>query len=828
MKSYALAIVGFFALATSAFGVSPSVRTMKPVGGQRGTEVDVTLVGLWLSDAQELMFYRQGISVSKIDTSKEGQITARFTIAADAPLGLHDFRVRTSTGVTSLRTFSVGVLPEINEVEPNNDFKKPQPIQSGVTINGVAENEDVDYYSIELKKGERITAEIEGIRLGLFLFDPYVSIFNTKRFELASSDDAALMRQDSFVSFVAPEDGTYIIQARESAYAGNANCLYRLHVGNFPRPTATIPSGGKYGDTVSVKWIGDPLGEMTSSVQLPSTPLRGFGLIAHDERGTAPYPNDFRLSPFGNTIEVEPNDTHADATPFVPPIALNGVIGSAGDVDLYRFKATANQTFDIRIFARQIRSPLDSVLSILAFNGARVAGNDDSGGPDSYLRFKAPRDGEFVISITDHLKKGGPDYAYRVEISPVQPNLVLSTPNESLRRGTSVMALAVPRGNRQSILINAARSDFGGALNLGATGLPAGTKFEADEMSATVTTIPFVVSADANAPIGATLANIVGKPVDSKLEVPCEFSSTAELVLGQNNIAFWTRSVDSLAVAVTEEAPFTIEAVTPKVPIVRGGSMELKVVAKRKPGFTAPIAISLPWNPPGIASKADTTIPENKDEATILINANNAAELKTWKIVVNGTYTEPPPAGTPNNGGGNQNRGRSGRLTVSTPLTDLTVAAPYLAFKFDAVTVEQGKTVDMSVKINKLIDFPGDAKVTLVGLPHKSSTEPTTITKDTSEIVFHIATDPAAPVGDNKNLFCQVIVTQNGEPIMHNLGTGRLRIDAPIAPKKDAKPAVAAAAAKPADPAAKPMSRLEKLRLESKERAKAAGGSEQP
>ena len=43
------------------------------------------------------------------------------------------------------------------------------------------------------------------------------------------------------VSIVAPEDGTYFVLAREAAYAGNANCLYRLHVGNFPRPTATVP-----------------------------------------------------------------------------------------------------------------------------------------------------------------------------------------------------------------------------------------------------------------------------------------------------------------------------------------------------------------------------------------------------------------------------------------------------------------------------------------------------------------------------------------------------------------------------------------------------------
>ena len=43
--------------------------------------------------------------------------------------------------------------------------------------------------------------------------------------------------------------------------------------------------------------------------------------------------------------------------------------------------------------------------------------------------------------------------------------------------------------------------------------------------------------------------------------------------------------------------------------------MGLRVVARRKPGFTAPIAISLPWNPPGVSSSGGVSIPEKADEA---------------------------------------------------------------------------------------------------------------------------------------------------------------------------------------------------------------------
>ena len=406
MKPILHALLGLTLIATNALAVSPAIRGVKPVGGQRGTEVEVTLTGQRLADAREILFYQPGVTASKIKAGKDNQFSATLKIAADAPLGLHDFRVRTATGVSPLKTFSVGALKDVAEVEPNNDFARPQPIEMNVTVNGVADNEDVDFYAVKAKKGDRITAEVEGIRLGLTLFDPYVAILDAKRFELASSDDAALIWQDGFVSVVAPEDGTYVILARESAYAGNANCLYRLHVGNFPRPTATVPAGGKVGDPVTVRWIGDVLGETTTSLTLPETADRDFGLVARDDGGTAPYPNVFRLSPFGNIIEAEPNDSQATATPFTPPVGLNGVIGAAGDIDHYAFKAKKGLAYDVRVFARQLRSPLDSVLSIAARGGGRVAGNDDSGGPDSYVRFNAPRDGEYVVSVADHLKKG--------------------------------------------------------------------------------------------------------------------------------------------------------------------------------------------------------------------------------------------------------------------------------------------------------------------------------------------------------------------------------------------------------------------------------------
>jgi hypothetical protein len=792
----------------AAYSATPSLGAIRPIGGQRGTEMDVTLSGERLGDALEIIYYQRGISTISIKKVDNNNVTAKIKIAPDCPLGLHDLRVRTASGVSELKTFSVGALKEIKEVEPNNDFAIPQVIPMNVTITGIADNEDVDYFVVEAKKGERISAEVEGLRLGISEFDPYVAILNAKRFELGVSDDAALAWRDGFTSIIAPEDGKYVIQVRESAYAGNGGCIYRLHVGNFPRATAIVPAGGKPGETLSVRWIGDPTGETTSSIKLPPTFEREFGLERQDAKGISPYPNTFRLTPLGNVLEKEPNDDQARATPFEAPMALNGVIEKPGDIDQFVFKAAKGQVFDIHCYARRIRSPLDPIMYLAKKGAGAMLGADDAIGPDAYFRFQAPEAAEYVIWLVDHLGKGGPDYAYRIEVTPVVPQLTMTTNAEQIPLGTGVMSIAVPKGNRQAILIYGNRADFGGDLNVTVDKLPAGVTVEAPAIVASQAVVPVLFSAKSDAPLAAALADVTGKPVDAKLTVPSHFEQMSVLVLGQNNVNVWSRTVDRLAVAVTEDCPYTIEIVEPKVPLVRSGSIGLKVRANRKPGFKAAIAVYLPWNPPGVGSGGGIAIPEGQNEAVIPMNADGGAELRTWKIVVQGA------SGV-----------ASGPIMVSSQLANLTIAQPYVGLAFQAASVDQGKEVDMAIKVAKAVDFPGEAQVTLYGLPNKVTTDVKKITKDTTDLVYHIKTDKVSPAGNHASLFCQVVIMQNGEPIVHNIGTGALRIDVPLPPKPNTPapaPAAVAAAPKPAAPAAKPLSRLEKLRLDAKE-AKAAG-----
>jgi hypothetical protein len=789
-----------------ALAVEPSLGSITPYGVQRGTDAEMVLGGARLADAKEILFYTPGFTVKSLEATADNSTKAVVSIAPDCALGIHAIRLRTATGVSNLRTFTVGNLPEVKEVEPNNDFLVPQAIQLNVTVSGVADNEDIDHYVVELKKGQRLTAELEGLRLGNTFFDPYVAILNAARFELARSDDAALLSQDCLCSIVAPEDGKYIVQVRESSFGGNGACTYRLHVGSFPRPTATFPPGGKPGETLQVRWIGDAGGEFTQQITLPTDGSKEFGVVAQDAQGLAPSPNVLRVIDLNSVNEVEPNDAVAQATPAAAaPLAMQGILEKDGDIDFFKFAAKAGQQLDVRVYARKpLRSPLDSVLVVYNAQGGGIASNDDSGGPDSYLRFSVPADGEYLISVNDQLRSGGPNYVYRVELTPVAPELSLNLPE---RQQYIPTILEVPRGNRMALMVGAQRQNFGGDLTITAESLPAGLTYEAVPMAAAMSTVPVLFTAAADAQPAGSLAKLVGKPTDPNLAaIAGHLRQRTMLVRGQNNVDVWGHDAERAAVALTDEIPFKIEIVQPKAPLVRNGSLQLKVVATRAAGFTAPISVFMLYNPPGVGSSGNISIPENQTEAIIPLTANGGAAIGPWKIVVIGRAAHGGAA-----------------VECSSQLADLNIADQFYKFTFDKAAVEQEKETEVVIKVEKVADFPGTAKAELVGLPANTATTPIEFNKDTAELIFKVTSTKEAKPGRYPSLICVTNFQIDGDTVTHTLGTGELRVDAPLPPKPNAPPAAATPMPMPQPAEAAPMkrlSRLEQLRLEKEQQNK--------
>ncbi|MDX1967690.1 MAG: PPC domain-containing protein [Planctomycetaceae bacterium] len=794
---------------------APRLSVIVPRGAQRGSEVEVTLAGERLDDVQQLMIYEPGIEVLDLKATNDKELKCKFKIETGCVLGTKHIRVRTATGLSDMRTFRVGAMPEIAEKEPNSEFATPQEIPLNVVVNGTIGNEDVDYFVVDAKKGDRITAEVEAIRLGDSMFDAFVAILNSARFELSTSDDAALVYQDGIASVVAPEDGKYIVQIRESSYGGGNH--YRCHIGTFPRPRAVIPAGGQPGTPMQLTFLGDVAGTFTRDIQVPADSPWEYAVLAEDERGVSPSGLPFRISPLPNVIEVEPNNDVAAASAAAAPAAFNGMIQEPGDIDFFKFEAKKGQVLDIRVYGRQLRSELDSVLVVYNANGGGIASNDDTGGPDSYIRFNPPADGLYLVSVKDHLSRGGNTFHYRVELTQVVPMLDLSI-NEFDRYVEP--KLVVPQGNRFAMLIAASRRDFGGPLEFFGENLPAGVSVEMAPLSPDQAVAQVILSAAPDAPLGGAFAQIVGKLADPNQPLALASAMTTQhctMVRGQNNRDFFVERLPTLAMVVSQKAPYSVQIVEPKVPLVQNGVMSLKVVATRDEGFTAPIKVDLLLNPPGVNSSREVSIAEGQTEALISINAAGNAQVKDHRIAVRTSATV-----------GN------GAVIGAAPFATLKVAEPYVKLTYQQAAIEQGGESAMVVAVEVLKPFEGEADITLVGLPNKVTAPPLKLTKDTKELIFPIKAEMDAPPGMNKNLFCTIVIMENGEPVTHNLGSGVLRVDKPLPPK--VAPAAVAAAPTPmpqpmpTEAPKKPLSRLEQLRLEQKQRLEAqnAGGAEAP
>lgn len=752
-------------LGGAARAASPHLGAIDPPGIQRGADTDVTISGDRLQDARGILFYSPGIEVLSLKADG-GKVTARLHAAADCALGEHEVRVWTETGISELVPLYVGPFPNIACSGSNRDIAHSQPVPVNSTVTGVIRNEEIDYYSIQAKKGDRITAEAEGMRLGREFFDPWAGIMDARGRELAANDDNALLLQDPLVSMIAPADGTYLVAIRESTWGGSDRSVYRLHIGSFPQPVAVYPSGGPAGKDLPVTFLGDVKGPLPATLRLPSASSAPFAAAAFDNGLSSPAPIPMRVSPFPNVLERKPDNDFAHATPSDQPLplAFNGVIDKPLDRGFFRFHASRGAVLDMTVYARQLRSPLDSVLDVWGAKGRHLTGNDDSIGPDSYIRFNVPEDGDYCISVRDHLRRGGPTFVYRVEVVPVNPSVAFTVP-EVVRNSQERQTIVIPRGNRFATMLRVKRDGFDGDFQLQLPALLPGVTLQSGSMAGDV--MPVVFEAAPDALVSATLSDVVAQPADPKSHVTGGYAQTVELTHGPpNDYPYLKTDIHSLAVSVAQEAPFRLELVPPPVPILEDGAGALKVTAVRKPGFTGPINVSMLYNPPGLNSQAVVTIPEKQDSVDLPINANGDAKAKTWQIAVIGAADS-----------------GQGQVWASSALEPLTVSKPFLSGHLDYSSAAEGKPVTITCHFDQNLPFDGKAHVRLLGLPNKVVAPDVDITAADKQAVFNATTDPTSPPGQHRDLFCEVTVEKNGIKMVANTAFGGvLRIDRPAAP----------------------------------------------
>ena len=141
-------------------------------------------------------------------------------------------------------------------------------------------------------------------------------------------------------------------------------------------------------------------------------------------------------------------------------------------------------------------------------------------------------------------------------------------------------------------------------------------------MDAGLNVIPVVFEATSAAVPGGFLTTITATHADPMVKVPSRTSFDAAFVVNQPGQSVYSRHfVDRTAIAVGEAAPYSIEVIEPKVPIVQNGSFNLRIVAKRAEGFKGAITVFPLWTPPGMGIQGSAVIPPEASECVLPMNA---------------------------------------------------------------------------------------------------------------------------------------------------------------------------------------------------------------
>jgi hypothetical protein len=479
-----------------------------------------------------------------------------------------------------------------------------------------------------------------------------------------------------------------------------------------------------------------------------------------------------------------------DAPTPVPslPVALNGIFTKANGVDEFRFKAKKNEAWHVQVFARTLGSPMDPKITIrpAAAPGAIVTADDaklaELGQPsnrgtwhikdelDPVAIFKAPADGEYILGISDTRGQAGPDEIYRVEIEPVRDTVYTHITSPDAYQIPRVTGLIIPQGSRWTLTLQIAQglgNTYKGDLDIEAVGLPKGVTMIAPRFTKGATRMPVQFIAAKDAEPQTAFIQLLARPVDKTVKL--ESASRQAIAFYNHPVEFPLHYVflDKFALAVTKPAPFDITMEQPSIPIARSGEMLLKVKVDRHGDFKGPVEVMPDWLPPGVSGGGTTTIPADKSEGEVRIQANAKAEPGVFQVAINATTTQ-----------GDAFSG-FGRVRVSTAFAKLEVSEPYISIDLRRSSVERGKTGEIVGAIKENKPLPATATVKLIRLPKGVTLvgDAPQIKSGDKEVVFEVQASNDALLGMYKEIACEVSVVDKGQPIHQQTGSGILRVD---------------------------------------------------
>ncbi len=435
-------------------------------------------------------------------------VALEVAIAADAEQGRREMRVESRRGISNPIRFCVGRLPEFREEQPGlvpealdfpSPLRFPPLVTTDITLPAVVNGQmiprepdyvdwrarrftprDADRYRFEARKGQRLVIAVSARELIPYLadavpgwFQATLALYDAHGKELAFGDDYRF-HPDPVLFFQVPEDGQYVVEIKDAIYRGRPDFVYRIAIGEIPFVTGIFPLGGRAGTQTNVELTGWnlPVDKLTMDAKDKAPGKHPLSVRKGDAiSNTLP----FAVDALPECLEKESNDSPPSAQPVTLPMIVNGRMDRPGDWDVFRVEGRAGEQVVVEVDARRLNSPLDSVLELTDADGKRLAFNDDhedkaaalsTHHADSLITFTLPADGTYFVRLGDAQHEGGPQYAYRLRISPPRPDFALRVVP------SAVNAVA---WRLRPITIFALRKDgFDGEIALSFRGDPAG------------------------------------------------------------------------------------------------------------------------------------------------------------------------------------------------------------------------------------------------------------------------------------------------------------------------------------------------------------------
>ena len=636
----------------------PMITHAHPVAIQRGQTAEITVEGqMNFAGVHKALFEGAGLTAEVLPPAKAGPgpqrvVKLKVTVAADAAVGVREFRLLSNLGLSSVGQLLVVdnvVIPESGE---NGTRDKANPVTVPSTVCGKIElAEDVDFFKVRAEAGQTLTFEIQCARIQDKIHDlqkhadPMLTLMDAEGRELAANDDYYFA--DPLLSYTFKDAGDYYIQVRDSKYDGDPRWVYALHITNKPYVAHVYPAAGNPNQEIEVEPVGSAK-LLQPKIKLRAPMTAGVHAVQLDVGPGKSNPTAFIVSPLPQVLEQEPNDAPEQAQRVTVPCGINGRIGVRRDLDHFLFAATKGKAIRFEVKARRfgtlLNSTVDSVLDVLQpKTGQVVASNDDAFGKDASLVFTPPADGDYVLRIRDLNSKGGDAGIYHIEADWALPDFVLRCDCDKAMIGP---------GSSTAWYVHVVRQNgFAGPVQVEVKGLPAGVAASPLTIAPTMTQGVIVLTAAADAPKDAANVQVVGsatvKHADGKEEVlRREVTPNQEIYLpgggrGRFDLAMHT-------VAVTDLSDIIKVTVKPEaIPLKPGQEVKIEVTIQRRPDYDKSVSLDVVLAhlnsvfgnplPPGVtveSGKSKTLIGTGSQGHIVLKAAANAAPIENVPITV--------------------------------------------------------------------------------------------------------------------------------------------------------------------------------------------------